>query len=59
MAKKRRPKYKVSLEDVMIAQIIEQEALINILEKKGVVKEKEFIKEINRLKKEFLNNNKI
>ncbi len=52
MAKKRQPKYKVSLEEVMIAQIIEQEALINILEKKGLVKEKEFLEEIKRLKRE-------
>ncbi len=54
MAKKRDPKDIISLEEeVMFVLTIEHEALINILEKKGLIEKKEFLKEIKRLKKEY------
>ncbi len=53
MAQKLDPKDIVSLEEVALAQAIEQEALVNILEKKGLIDKEELLEEIKRLKKKY------
>jgi hypothetical protein len=47
------PEEIVSLEEVPLANTIEQEALVNILIKKGLINKKELLEEIKRLKKEY------
>lgn len=54
MAEKLDPKEIVSLEEVMLAQAIEQEALVNMLEKKGLVNKEELLDEIKRLRKKYI-----
>jgi len=41
----------VPLEEVVLAQAFQMEALLNVLERKGVVKKAEVLEEIKRLKK--------
>ncbi len=48
MAEKLDPKEIVSLEEVALAQAIEQEALVNMLEKKGIINKEELLEEIKR-----------
>ena len=44
-------KESVSFEEVLMSNTIEQEALINLLEKKGIITKAELLEEIGRLKK--------
>lgn len=53
MAQKLDPKDIVSFEEVALAQAIEQEALVNILVKKGIISKGELLEEIERLRKEY------
>ncbi|MEF9438294.1 MAG: hypothetical protein L0922_06005 [Candidatus Mariimomonas ferrooxydans] len=53
MAQKLDPKKRISLEEVALAQAIEQEALVNLLVKKGKITKKELLEEIKRLKKYY------
>ena len=50
MAKKLDPREIVSFEEVLKSNVMEQEALINLLEKKGIITKSELIEEIKRLK---------
>ena len=50
MAKKLDQKEIVSFEEVLKSNVMEQEALINLLEKKGIITKSELIEEIKRLK---------
>ncbi len=52
MAEKLDPKEIVTFEELLKANTITQEALINILVKKGIITKKELIEEIKRLKVE-------
>jgi len=54
MAQKLDPKDIVSVEEVLLAQAIEQEALVNILHKKGLVDKEELLEEIKRLRKKYI-----
>jgi hypothetical protein len=50
MAKKLHSDEVVSLEEVVISNVFTQEALINILVKKGLINKKELLEEISRLR---------
>jgi hypothetical protein len=52
MADKPPPKKTVSFEELLMSNVYTQEALINLLEKKGVLTKKEVLEEIKRLKGE-------
>jgi hypothetical protein len=52
MGKKLDPKEIVTIEEVILAQAIEQEALVNLLEKKGLINKKELLQEIKKLRDE-------
>ena len=50
MAKKLDPKEIISLKELLMSNVFEQEALINLLEQKGIITKDELVKEIIRLK---------
>ena len=50
MAKQLDPKEIVSFEDLLTSNIYTQEALINVLEKKGILTKRELLEEIKKLK---------
>ncbi len=50
MGKKLDQKETVSLEEVVISNVFTQEAMINILERKGLISKKELLEEINRIR---------
>ncbi len=51
MAEKLNPKETVSLKEVVMSNVYTQEALVNLLEEKGVLTKKEVIEEIVRIDK--------
>jgi hypothetical protein len=51
MAKKLDPKEIVSFEELLMSNTYEQDALVNLLERKGIITKTELIEEIKRLKK--------
>jgi hypothetical protein len=50
MAEKLDPKEIVSFEELLKSNTIEQEALVNLLEKKGMISKAELLEEIKRLR---------
>ena len=50
MAKKLDPKKTVTFEELLMSNMFEQEALINILERKGIITKQEVLEEIKSLK---------
>ena len=50
MEKKQEPRETVSLEELVMSNVYTQEAIVNLLEKKGLLTKKEVIEEIKRLK---------
>lgn len=50
MAEKLEPKEAVSFEELLMSNVIEQEALINLLEAKGIIKKAELLEEIRKLR---------
>lgn len=50
MAEKLDPKETVTFEELLISNIYTQEALINLLEKKGIIDKNELLEEIKRLR---------
>jgi hypothetical protein len=51
MAEKLDPKETVSVEELLMSNIIEQEPLVNLLEAKGIIRKAELLEEIKQLKK--------
>ena len=51
MAEKLDPKEILSFEELLRSNVIEQEALVNLLEKKGIITKAELLEGINKLKK--------
>jgi hypothetical protein len=49
MAEKLAPKEAVSFEELLRSNVIEQEALVNLLERRGVITTAELLEEIKRL----------
>jgi hypothetical protein len=52
MAEKLNQKEVVSFEEVQVSNVFTQEALINLLGAKGIIKKSELLDEIRRLRKE-------
>lgn len=52
MAEKLDPKEIVTFEELLKSNVYTQGALINLLEKKGIIDKKELLEEINRLRRE-------
>jgi hypothetical protein len=50
MAKKLDPKEVVDYKKLLMSNVFEQEALVNLLEKKGFITKAELLEEIKRLK---------
>ena len=50
MAKQLDLKENVSFEDLLTSNIYTQEALVNVLEKKGIITKRELLEEIKKLK---------
>jgi len=50
MAEKLDPRAVASFEEVLMSNVFTQEALINLLEAKGIIKKSELLDEINRLR---------
>ena len=42
----------ITLEEMVIAQMFEQEALVNLLDRKGLIKKAEFLEEVKRLREQ-------
>ena len=52
MAGKLDPKEIVTFEELLMSNVYTQEALINLLERKGLIDKKELLEEIKRLREE-------
>ena len=50
MAEKLNPKETVSFEDLLISNVYTQEALINLLEQKGIITKRDLLEEIKKLR---------
>lgn len=50
MAEKLDPKEMVSFDEVLLSNVYAQEALINLIEAKGIIKKSELLEEIKGLK---------
>jgi len=50
VAEKLDPKEVVSFEELLMSNVIEQEALVNLLERKGVITKAELLEEIKALR---------
>ncbi len=51
MAEKFDPKEVVDFKELLLSNVYEQEALVNLLAKKGIITKSELLEEIRRLKK--------
>ena len=51
MAEKLNPKELVTFGELLMSNTIEQEALVNLLEKRGIITKKELLEEMKRLSK--------
>jgi glutamine synthetase type III len=54
MAEKLNQKKVVTVEEAIIVQAIESEALVNLLEKKGLIDKKELLEEIKMLREKYM-----
>lgn len=54
MAEKLSPKDVVTFEELLLSNTFSQEALINVLERKGLISKIELIEEIKRLKNQTI-----
>ena len=59
MVEKLGPKETVTFEELLMSNVYTQEALVNLLEKNGLIDKKELLKEIKRLSGEQLKAKKI
>ena len=50
MAEKLNPKEMVSFEELLMSNVLEQEALVNLLEKRGIITKAEVLEEIKRIR---------
>jgi hypothetical protein len=49
MAKQLDPKETVDLKELLMSEVIQSEALINLLDKKGIISKEELLEEIKRI----------
>jgi hypothetical protein len=54
MAKELDPKQTVDLREVVISEIIQSEALVNLLERKGIITKEELLEEIKSVQASML-----
>jgi len=54
MAKQLDPKQTVDLREVVISEIIQSEALVNLLERKGIITKEELLEEIKKVQASML-----
>jgi len=54
MAKRLDPKQTVDLREVVISEIIQSEALVNLLERKGIITKEELLEEIKSVQASVL-----
>jgi len=59
MAEKRIQKETVSLEELVMSNVYTQEALINLLEKKGLFKKEELLEELKRMKQDKMTSRRL
>jgi hypothetical protein len=52
MSNKLDPKETVTFEELLLSNTIQQEAMFNILERKGLMSKKELLEEIKRLRRD-------
>jgi hypothetical protein len=52
------PKQTVDLREVVISEIIQSEALVNLLEKKGIITKQEWLEEIMKIQASILKSEK-
>ncbi len=52
MAEKSDPKEIVTFEELLMSNVYTQEALINLLDAKGIIKKQELLDEIKKIKKD-------
>ena len=50
MAEKLDPKELVSFKELLMSEVIQSEALINLLDKKGIISKQELLEEMKRVK---------
>ena len=53
MAGKIDPKEAVSIEELLMSIVMEQEALVNLLQEKGIIKKAELLEGVKRLKPKY------
>ena len=53
MAGKIDPKETVSIEELLMSVVMEQEALVNLLQEKGIIKKAELMKGVKKLKPKY------
>ena len=56
MAEKLDPKEIVTFEELLMSNVIEQEALVNLLVKKGIITKKELLEEIRKVDQDHKRN---
>lgn len=49
MAEKLDPKQTVDFKELLVSEMVQSEALINVLERKGILTKKELLEEIDRV----------
>jgi hypothetical protein len=54
MGKQLDPKQTVDLREVVISEIIQSEALVNLLERKGIITKQELLEEIKKVQASML-----
>jgi hypothetical protein len=58
MAKKLNPKELVSSEELLMSEVIQSEALINLLDNKGLISKREFLEEMKRVQASIIKSKK-
>ena len=54
MAKQLDPKEIVSFKELLMSEVLQSEALINLLDRKGIISKQELLEEMNRLQASML-----
>jgi hypothetical protein len=58
MAEKLDPKEIVSFEEVLMSEVIHSEALVNLLDRKGIISKRELLEEMKRVQASIPNTKK-
>lgn len=55
MAEKLDPKQTVDFKELLMSEVIQSEALINLLDKKGIISKQKLLEEMKRVKASMIN----